>query len=186
MSGSYEQLREVYKPKTVRLLLIAESPPPPADVQSSRQFYRAEKVRRDDRLFVNTIRALYKEVESATEAELEAHKEQWLLRLKRDGVYMIEALSTSQEHEATTEERRALIAEQLPHLLQRVGEVATQKTGIILIKSNVFVVAAEPLLAAGFRVLNTALVDYPGRFNQPAYRSKLRALAFEDGWRPSS
>jgi len=41
----------------------------------------------------------------------------------------------------------------------------------------VFDVAAEPLRAAGFHVLNTELVDYPGQFNQHAYREKLVKLA---------
>ncbi len=50
-------------------------------------------------------------------------------------------------------------------------------TKIILIKSNVFVVAAEPLRQAGFTVLNQELLDYPGHFNQRAYREKLSKLA---------
>jgi hypothetical protein len=58
-----------------------------------------------------------------------------------------------------------------------VRELAGPDTKLILIKSNVFEVAAEPLRQAGFTVLNTGLLDYPGRFNQRAYREKLAALA---------
>jgi hypothetical protein len=46
-----------------------------------------------------------------------------------------------------------------------------------LVKSNVFEVAAEPLRDAGFTVLNHELVDYPGHYNQKAYREKLARLA---------
>jgi hypothetical protein len=173
---SYELTRQQYRPKHIKVLLIAESPPPAADVASSRQFYRSDKPRRDDRLFINTIRALYPEISDTPEAELEQEKEQWLRRFQDDGWYMIEALETSLPHEVTKPERQDLIQKHLPRLLARVRELASKDTKIILIKSNVFVVAAEPLCEAGFNVLNKELLDYPGRFNQRAYREKLTGL----------
>lgn len=174
---TYDDTRQKYKPKSITVLLIAESPPPAAEVASSRHFYRTDIVRRDDRLFVNTIKAVYPEAAAQTEAQLEPKKEDWLRRLQKDGWYMIEALEESQIHEVTKQDRQARIAASLPRLLERVKALATPKTKIILIKSNVFEVAAEPLRAAGFDVLNKQLLDYPGRFNQKAYREKLAKLA---------
>lgn len=174
---AYESVRLHYKPKEVKLLLIAESPPPAPEIQSSRQFYYSERIRKDDRLFINTIKALYPEVEDTKEPELEAEKETWLKRLQKDGVYMIEALDDSQEHEVTKKQRQERIANCLPGILEKVKALASPETKIILIKSNVFDVAAEPLREAGYMVLNTELVDYPGRFNQRDYREKLRKLA---------
>ena len=179
MNMSYDSLRERYKPERITLLLVAESPPPAADVQSSRHFYRSDRVRRDDRLFVNTIRALYPEVVEQTEVTIETEKERWLRQLQHDGVYMIEALATSQKHEVTKRQRQDRIAETLPELEQKIEGLVDSETGIVLIKSNVFDVAAEPLRSAGLQVLNTELVDYPGRFNQRAYREKLGHLARE-------
>lgn len=174
---SYELIRQKYRPKRIKVLLIAESPPPAPDVQSSRQFYYTGRIRKDDRLFVNTIRALYPETLETPEPELEAQKEQWLQRFMRDGWYMIEALTDSQPHEATKQQRQERIRQALPALIDRVRAIANDDTNLILIKSNVYDVAAEPLRDAGFTVLNTELVDYPGRFNQKAYRAKLAALA---------
>jgi len=174
---SYEIIREKYRPQHIKILLIAESPPPPPDVQSSRQFYYTGRIRKDDRLFTNTIRALYPETIETPEPELEAHKEAWLKRFMHDGWYMIEALTESQPHEATKEQRQERIRQALPALLERIRNVASDDTKVILIKSNVYDVAATPLRDAGFTVLNTELVDYPGRFNQKAYRAKLAALA---------
>lgn len=174
--NEYEYLRQKYKPQHITLLFIAESPPPSADVQSSRHFYRSEKVRRDDRLFTNTIKALYPEAAELTEGEIQKNKEDWLQHFKADGRYMIEALEDSQEHEVTKKDRQARIADALPHLLERVKSLAEPKTKIILIKSNVFDVAAQPLREDGFDVLNKELVDYPGRFNQRAYREKIITL----------
>ncbi|MEK7153015.1 MAG: hypothetical protein AAB834_03645, partial [Patescibacteria group bacterium] len=121
------------------------------------------------------------ETGDVSEAKLEEEKEQWLRKFQADGWYMIEALEKSLPHKVTKSERRALIKENLPRLIERVKEVANQDTKLILIKSNVFDVAAEPLRTAGFMVLNTELVDYPGRFNQRDYREKLSQLAARIG-----
>jgi len=174
---SYEDVRRQYKPEHVKYLLVAESPPPPAHIQSSRQFYYTDRIRKDDRLFTNTIWALYPEAADQKEAELEEKKEEWLRRFQADGWYMIEALEESQVHEVTKKERQAKIAAAAPRLLERVKEIASKDTRIILIKSNVYDMAAQPLRDAGFNVLNTELVDYPGHFNQKAYRAKLANLA---------
>lgn len=173
---SYEVERQKYKPDHIRFLLIAESPPPAADVQSSRQFYYTDRIRKDDRLFTNTIRALYPEAAEVPEPELERLKEGWLNRLKADGFYMIEALQQSQPHEATKQQRQERIRQALSQLIKRVNDLAEPDTRIILIKSNVFDVAAQPLRDAGFTVLNRELLDYPGRYNQKAYRKKLAVL----------
>lgn len=174
---NYDTIRENYKPPHIRALIIAESPPPSADVQSSRHFYRSDVIRKDDRLFTNTIRALYPEALELSEPELEAAKEQWLQRFRDDGWYMIEALTGSQPHEVTKEQRQERIRKHIPTLIARVRRLADEQTAIILVKSNVFEVAAEPLRVAGFKVLNHELVDYPGHYNQRAYREKLAALA---------
>lgn len=174
--SSYNDLRQQYKPGNIKVLFIAESPPPAAEVESSRQFYRADHIRKDDRLFTNTIKAVYPEAASLTEAQIQPEKEQWLRRFQKDGFYMIEALETSQQHKVTKQQRQERIRKALPRLIERVRELAGSETRIILIKSNVFDVAAEPLRHAGFTVLNTELVDYPGRFNQRDYRRKLAKL----------
>ena len=175
----YDKTRQQYKPHHIKVLLIAESPPPAANIQSSRQFYRSTPIRKDDRLFVNTIKALYPEAAELTETKIEPEKEQWLRRFQADGWYMIEALETSQEHEVTKQQRQERIKAALPRLIERVQSLTGPDTKIILIKSNVFDVAAKPLRAAGFTVLNTELLDYPGRFNQRDYREKLRRYAAE-------
>lgn len=174
---SYDDTRKQYLPKRIKFLLIAESPPPATDKLSSRHFYRSDMIRVNDRLFTNTMKALYPETADAPEPEIQKSKEQWLRRFQQDGWYMIEALEESQKHEVTKQQRQSKIQANLPQLIERVRKLAEPDTKIILIKSNVFDVAAEPLRQAGFNVLNTELVDYPGRFNQRDYREKLAELA---------
>ncbi|HEX6462354.1 MAG TPA: hypothetical protein VFZ58_03755 [Candidatus Saccharimonadales bacterium] len=174
--NNYNSLRQKYRPTHIKILLIAESPPPGAEVASSRHFYRSDRIRKDDRLFTNTIRAIYPTAAHEAEPELESEKEQWLRRFQADGFYMIEALEESQVHEVTKKQRQERIHQALAGLIDRVGSLVANDTKIILIKSNVFTVVATPLRQAGFQVLNTELVDYPGRFNQHAYRQKIAAL----------
>jgi hypothetical protein len=171
--SNYDAEREKYKPKKITTLFIAESQPPAAAVASSRQFYRTDVIYREDRLFTNTMRALYPAAVELAESDLKLQKKVWLEKFKHDGFYMIEALETSLAHEVTKEQRQELIWAALPRLLERIKELHAQDAQIILIKSNVFEVAAEPLRKAGLTVLNTQLLDYPGRFNQKAYREKL-------------
>lgn len=178
----YEQLRQSYQPDQIGWLLIAESPPPSASAEGSRHFYRSDRPRPDDRLFSNTVKALYPEAADQPDTQLQTDKADWLGRLQSDGVYLIEALEESQRHEVTKKDRQAKIAAALPRLIERVGQLAGTNTKIILIKSNVFEVAAEPLKAAGFSVLNDKLVDYPGHYNQTAYRAKLGQLMRATGW----
>ena len=170
--SSYDPIREKYRPKHIKILLIAESPPPAPDIQSSRQFYYTDRIRKDDRLFTNTIRALYPETEEYKEIQLEEYKQEWLHRFQADGWYMIEALNVSQQHEITKKQRQERIRKNLPRLIAQVKELAEENTKIILIKSNVFDVAAEPLREAGFYIPQTELLDYPGVFNQKDYRRK--------------
>jgi hypothetical protein len=177
MKDTYDEIRQQYKPGRIKGLLIAESPPPGPNTESSRHFYRTDKVRAEDRLYVNTIRALYPETLEITVSELETQKKQWLQRLKADGWYMIEALEISLPHPVPKPERQLLIRNAIPRLIERVRQLADSNTKLLLIKSNVFDVASEPLRRAGFVVLNTELIDYPGRFNQRAYREKLSGLA---------
>lgn len=174
---SYDEIRQQFKPQHIKFLLIAESPPPAANTQSSRHFYRCDTLRTDDRLFNNTIRALYPTATDQDDKNLQNQKREWLKRFQADGWYMIEALQESLPHKITKPQRQKLITDNLPKLIVRVRALAQPDTKIILIKSNVFEVAAEPLRAAGFNVLNKELVDYPGHYNQSAYRAKLAKLA---------
>ena len=122
--SEYDDLRQRYRPTEIRFLLIAESPPPPPEFEGSRHFYRSDRLRREDRLFTNTIKALYPETTDMSEPELEAAKEQWLQRFQVDGFYMIEALEESQAHKVTKPQRQERIREHLPRLIERVAELA--------------------------------------------------------------
>lgn len=68
------------------------------------------------------------------------------------------------------------MAEHADDVIRRVRELGAGDAKLILIKSNVYDMLAEPLRAAGFDVLNTELLDYPGGFNQADFRRKLSGM----------
>ena len=88
---------------------------------------------------------------------------------------MIEALEGSMDHEAKTSQRRQALKDARPRLIERLQELVNLDTKIILIKSNPCNILAELLKAAGFKVLNTETVDYPGYWREEQYRKKLAA-----------
>ena len=130
MSAAYELVRAHYRPKHIKWLLVAESPPPAPEIQSSRQFYYTDRIRKDDRLFTNTMRALYSEAADLTEPVLEAQKETWLRRFQADGWYMIEALDVSQQHKITKKQRHERIRENLPHLIEKMKQLVASPSSL--------------------------------------------------------
>jgi hypothetical protein len=175
-------LRQSYKPTSVKWLFIAESPPPTAGTISTRHFYRTG-IGSADRLFANTIKALYGEASKLSETELAEQKESWLHQFQSDGCYMIECLDDSLPHDTTPAERKQKIKAVLPQLISKVRKLASADTKVILIKSNPYNIATTPLRAAGFNVINQALIDYPGYWREEPYRQKLAQTMQNHGWK---
>ncbi len=178
----YENLRQNFRPAQVKWLLVAESGPPKPTQTSTRHFYRME-AREGDRLFTNTIKAIYPETMELKEPELEKDKLKWLQRLQTDGFYMIEAVPYSIPHGVKTPIRRQKIRESLPDLIQRLRELVEGDTRIILIKSNTFIEAAGLLKEAGFKVINDEFLDFPGYWREQQYREKLAEMLKQNGWK---
>lgn len=173
----YEKLRQTYRPPgRVNWLLVTESPPPddPAD-KGTRHFYQNDRAE-NDRLFWNTMRAIYPEAKDLSEAGLAKQKAKWLARFKNDGFYLIESLEQSLPHGTKTSERHQAIKAGLPELIKKIKMIADNKTKVILIKSTVYKIAAEELKSAGFNVINETFIDYPGYWREQQFAAKLSAL----------
>jgi hypothetical protein len=185
MEIEYEKLREKYRPEHIKWLFIAESPPPKKLIHSTRYFYLPDydpKLGEEDRLFSNTIRALYPEADKLSKEELQAEKEKWLRRFQADGCYLIEASPVSFPHRFKPRERQEKLKEYFPWLLERVESLAEEDTRIILIKSNVFIVVEGKLKMRGYKVINDGNLTYPGVWQEQVYRTKLKELMSASGW----
>lgn len=180
---SYENLRSRYKPARIAWLFIAESPPPDdAKRPSTRHFYRTD-TGEGDRLFANTMKALYAAARDLSEEDLRRQKAMWLQLFQADGCYMIEALEESIEHGVKAAERVKRLKAATPRLIERVQQLALPYTKIMLIKSNPYNICAEPLRAAGYNVINDGILNYPGYWQEQAYQAKLASLMSKHGWK---
>lgn len=129
-----------YKPKAIKLLLIAEAPPCSED----RYFY-FEDVTQHDWLFRYVAKGILGAVSARDQKAADLEK------LRDAGVFLIDA----SEDPIPDGAKIRLIPEQIAALPARVAKL--KPAAVILIKSNVYDLAYEPLKGAGFNVINARL-----------------------------
>lgn len=151
---------EKYKPKKVRLLLVAEAPPCDTD----RYFY-FERVDTHDWLFRYAWEGL-----TGEKPERDA-KAEHLTELKRMGVFMIDL------HEANVSQPKlAQLVPQVPGLVNRCKALKPER--IVLIKSIVHDAAYAALREAGLPVVD-ARIPFPASGQQKKFLELFREAAGE-------
>ncbi|HRE03243.1 MAG TPA: hypothetical protein PLV68_18240, partial [Ilumatobacteraceae bacterium] len=99
----HEELRELYRPRHLRVLLIGESPP--ASDNRARRFFYAPELTGHDSLFRSAALAAY----GYTKADLaERSKTSVLLRLQADGIWLIDAVEHAINHHAANARTAAI------------------------------------------------------------------------------
>ena len=158
----YATARNKYKPRDLKVLLVAEAPPCDLD----RYFY-FEDVKKQDSLFLEIMGVLYPEQKAAYMKAKRATdlKEELLREFQSDGYWLMDLSEIP--HELMGEQA----AYSLPSLLQRAKKYAVADTRIILIKANVFDACYEPLKAAGYDV-SSERIPFPGSGQQGVFREK--------------
>lgn len=153
---------EKYRPKKVRLLLVAEAPP----CDTERYFY-FEDVDRHDWLFRYVWEGL------TSEKPERERKAEHLAELKRLGVFMIDLHETN-----VSQPKLAQLAPEVPGLVNRCK--ALKPGRIVLIKSIVHDAAYAALLEAGLPVVD-ARIPFPASGQQKnfleLFREAVRELA---------
>jgi hypothetical protein len=154
--------RERHRPDPVRLVFVAEAPPPP---ESDRFFY-FENVRRGDALFLNVMRAVYRDVRAIDPddvALIRSRKRELLEAFKRDGFYLIDASDTSMPRKASDAVKRRLLREALPTLRETIADLrdGRRQLPFVLISATVYDVCRDPLVRSGVNVLNSEPIDFP-------------------------
>lgn len=154
-----------YKPKRVRLLLVAEAPPCTTD----RYFY-FEDVTEHDSLFRYVYRGLFNETPSRE------GKAGCLAKMRDAGVYLIDV---SEEPIADGAKTR-LTPEQILALVPRCK--ALNPDAIVLIKSNVYDLNYKPLVDAGFNVAD-ARMPFPASGQQKKFETIFGAALKDVGFK---
>ncbi len=148
----YEQLREQYRPDSLKVLLIGESPPDPG--AGERRFFYAPSLSYDN-LYRGVAQAMYGDLNDFNIQ----NKSDTLERLRDDGFWLIDAVENPVNLSSRSARRRAISAA-VPRLVERCEELAPER-GVIICHDPVYQAAASALRAAGVRLLHSEALPFP-------------------------
>jgi len=164
--ANFNRARRKYRPRKIRLLLIAESPP------SSGGFFYFPTTIGKDHLFRETMKALdlWPKNEPMRRG---VDKRPMLRRFQSMGLYLLDTCDFPVDKLRPLERRKAVL-QQTPRLIDDVIEA--DPLHILVVKSTIFNPVVIALEESGLRsrILNTGPVPFPSHGNQRIYRSLLR------------
>jgi len=168
-AANFNRTRRNYRPRRVRFLLIAESPP------SSGGFFYFRTTIGKDHLFRETMKAL--ELWPQNEPMRKGiDKGTMLRRFQSMGFYLLDTCVLPVDKLPPIERKKTVLS-QTPRLVKDV--IGADPAHILIVKSSIFTPVGIALRSAGLwgRVLNTGRIPFPSHGNQRTYRSLLtRAL----------
>ena len=179
----FNRARRKYRPRKVRFLLIAESPP------SSGGFFYFPMTIGKDHLFRETMKALkfWPEDEPMRRG---VDKRSLLQRFQSMGLYLLDTCDLPVDKLRSVERREAVL-DQTPRLINDV--IDADPLHILVVKSSIFKPVIMALRKCGLRskILNSGPVPFPSHGNQRIYRTLLRralvkeySLSWRAGLRP--
>jgi len=166
VTTNFNRARRKYRPRRVKFLLIAESPP-----SSGGFFYFATTIGKDH-LFRETMKAL--ELWPIDEPMRKGVDKRPMLRKFRSmGFYLLDACVSPVDKMPPGGRRRAVLS-QTRRLSSDV--IKADPSHIFIVKASIFNPVSQAMREAGMhkRVINTMAVPFPSHGNQRVYRSRLR------------
>ena len=160
MSTTISKLRKRYKPKTVKVLFVAESPPI-SDDDEVRFFYNP-KQERWDYMYRAVMEAVFSDFQYCS-----GEKDKWLRKFQKHGYYMIDA-TDKPVNRYSAAERRQILKDSVKSKLREISKLVTKKTPIVLIKKNVFEAFNEPL-RNGYNVIHKEFLPVPSHGHQARF-----------------
>lgn len=160
----YSEARNKYKPRDIRVLLVAEAPPCALD-----RFFYFEDVKKQDSLFLEIMAILYPEMKQRylAKGRETVRKQEMLAQFQADGYYLIDlcGIPTSIIDGPTGGD--------VQHLLDSLKGLIGKEVPVILIKSNVYDACYEALRSAGYNVVDERM-PFPGSGQQGVFREKFK------------
>ena len=160
-----QKAREKYLPNKIKLLFVAESPP-----EDVKRFFYFEDVPEQDSLFIQTMRVLYNITESAP--FIRRNKKSLLEQFQKDGFFLEDAL----DHPigvSGTKAKISVIKKHQSTFMSKLSQTIDKSVPIILIARTVYDGLGNLLIQKGYNVLNTEMIDFPGRSGQSKFRVKM-------------
>jgi Domain of unknown function (DUF6602) len=156
----FRTARARYRPEKLRLVFVAEAPP----ASESDRFFYFHDVRNHDALFLNLVRAVYRDVRAVKDVSLIRQRKAELLEaFKRDGLYLIDASDRPMPKGASDAEKIRILVKALPTLRAKVEELSTgdRRLPFVLISGNVNAACRAELERVGANVRNREPIDFP-------------------------
>ena len=164
-SREFSRARRKYRPRKVRFLLIAESPP------SSGGFFYFDTTIGKDHLFRETMKALkFWPINKPMRSGVD--KRPMLRRFQSMGLYLLDTSVFPVDKLSPIDRRRAVLS-QTRRLSSDV--ITTDPSHIFIVKASIFKPVSQALQESRMhkRVINTMAVPFPSHGNQRVYRSRL-------------
>ena len=183
--ATYRLAAAIYRPKRVRVLFVAESPPARQKNERARYFY-FEDVEKADHLWSGLMQALYADFGGA--AGQRDRKAAWLDRFARDGYWLIDAVKApivKRTSDGKRFSKKALLdrlAKRKQSLIKEIDTIKPKK--VVLISVPVYEALCRPLREAGVPVVNTTALYFPGFGQQRMFQHQFIALHQREGLRP--
>jgi hypothetical protein len=161
MRTTVSQLRESYKPETVSILFVAESPPESNDDEV--RFFYNPRQERWDHMYRSIMKAVFPDFEYCP-----GEKDKWLLKFKARGYFLVDATDRPVNHLSSAERRRELNTA-VEDKLSEIKTLVSQNTPIVLVKKNIFLAFNRPLLDAGYYVIHETFLPFPSHGHQARF-----------------
>jgi hypothetical protein len=166
MSTDISRLRKRYKPKKIKFLFVAESPPESSDDEV--RFFYNYKQELWDYLYRAVMKVVFRDFK-----HIKGEKDKWLCKFKEQGYYLIDAT----DHPVnclSSAERRCELAAAVKQKLSEIKKLVSPSTPIILVKKNVFSAFYKPLRDAGYNVIHKSFLPFPSHGHQKEFVKRCR------------
>ena len=167
VKNQIEQARLVYKPDTIKYLLIAEAPPNSLD-----RFFYYENVFKHDDLFLGVAKALYPTLKEnhvvSRRKKNGSVKIEILKKLKEDGFYLLDL------SDIPVSPIKSDLVSRIPFLVEKIKTLANKYMQIILIKVNVYDIAFQSLLRSGIKNVIDRRITFPNYGGQQKFQIEFK------------
>lgn len=161
MSAKISRLRKRYKPKVVKLLFVAESPPESTDKEV--RFFYNPRQEQWDYMYRAVMEGVFPDFKYSR-----GEKDKWLRKFKQHGYYMIDA-TDNPVNRLSAKKRRRMLDDAMEKKLAKITKLVSPNTPIVLVKKNVFAAFAAPLRHAGYKVAHKSFLPFPAYGHQKRF-----------------
>lgn len=170
--------RKKYKPKRIKLLLIAEAPP-----EQIERFFYYEEVKDNDWLYLGLVKALCGKGTYDTK-KIRANKKLILETLQQDGIYLMDLYPFPLRPDFLVEFDTKLCKSDLIQALEAEKAVDKLSTNIILIKTNVYDCLYRDLKDKNYRIQDKR-IPFPSSGQQQKFAEAMQKALEEIQYIPS-